>query len=104
MVQRLSVILTTTDNQEVVNQIVSNLLAGNLASCVQVDEIVSYFQWEGKVTSKKEYRILIKARSDSYNDIETVIMEVHNYDLPQIVRLEIQGGLPAYLNWIASGH
>ena len=104
MVQRLSVILTTTDNQEVVNQIVSNLLARNLSSCVQVDEIVSYFQWEGKVISKKEYRILIKAMSDNYNDIETVIMEVHNYDLPQIVKLEIQGGLPAYLNWIASGH
>jgi periplasmic divalent cation tolerance protein len=104
VVQRLSVILTTTDDREVVNQIVSNLLAKGLASCAQVDEIVSYFKWEGKVVSKKEYRILIKASSDDYNDIEAVIIEVHNYDLPQIVKLEIQGGLPAYLNWIASGH
>ena len=101
MVERCSVILTTTDDQEVVNRIIGNLLAENLASCVQVNDIVSYFRWEGKVVTKKEYRVVIKARSDNYNDIETLIMKTHNYDLPQIIKLEIQGGLPAYLNWLA---
>lgn len=103
MVQRFSVILTTTDDKKVVDQIANSLLTTNIASCVQVDDIISYFRWEGQIISQKEYRVAIKAKSDNYNDIETLIMEVHNYDLPQIIKLEIQGGLPAYLNWVANG-
>jgi periplasmic divalent cation tolerance protein len=103
VVQRLSIILTTTDDKEVVNQIINNLLTTHLAACVQVDEMDSYFRWEGQIVSQKEYRVVIKAKSDNYNDIEALIMAVHNYDLPQIIKLEIQGGLPAYLNWAANG-
>ncbi len=104
MVERVSVILTTTNDKEVVNQIVNNLLTKNLASCVQIDDIVSHFKWEGEIVTQKEYRLSIKAKAVNYDEIETVIMKVHNYDLPQIIKLEIQGGLPAYLNWIANSH
>ena len=103
MVQGCSIILTTTDDKEVVDQIINKLLTTNLAACVQVDDMVSYFRWEGQIVSQKEYRVVIKATSDSYNDIEALIMEVHNYALPQIIKLQIQGGLPAYLDWVANG-
>ena len=100
MVQRCCVILTTTDNQQVVDKLTISLLEANLAACIQVDNIVSYFKWEGKISSVPEYRIMIKAKSDNYNTIEKMITDTHNYDLPQIIKLDIQDGLPAYLNWV----
>ncbi len=100
MVQRCCVILTTTDDQQVVDKLTISLLEANLAACIQVDNIVSYFKWEGKISSVPEYRIMVKAKSDNYNIIEKMIIDIHNYDLPQIIKLDIQDGLPAYLNWV----
>ncbi len=100
MIQRCCVILTTTDNQQVVDKLTISLLEANLAACIQVDNIVSYFKWEGKISSVPEYRIMVKAKSDNYNIIEKMIIDIHNYDLPQIIKLDIQDGLPAYLNWV----
>ena len=54
MVQGFSIILTTTDDKEVVDQIINKLLTTNLAACVQVDDMVSYFRWEGQIVSQKE--------------------------------------------------
>ncbi|MFU7501936.1 MAG: divalent-cation tolerance protein CutA [Candidatus Tisiphia sp.] len=93
-------ILTTTNDQQVVVKITTSLLEANLAAWIQVDNIVSYFKWEGKISSVLEYRIVIKARSDNYNTIEKVITDIHNYDLPQIIKLDIQDGLSRYLNWV----
>lgn len=101
MVQRCCVILTTTNDQQVVDKITTTLLEENLAACIQVDNIVSYFKWEGKISSVLEYRLVIKAKSDNYNTIEKVITDIHNYDLPQIIKLDIQDGLSSYLNWVA---
>ncbi|WP_341754173.1 divalent-cation tolerance protein CutA [Candidatus Tisiphia endosymbiont of Dioctria rufipes] len=93
-------ILTTTNDRQVVDKITTNLLEANLAACIQVDNIVSYFKWESKISSVLEYRIVIKAKSDNYNTIEKVITDIHNYDLPQIIKLDIQDGLFSYLNWV----
>ncbi|HJD56873.1 divalent-cation tolerance protein CutA [Candidatus Tisiphia endosymbiont of Ptychoptera albimana] len=100
MVQRCCVILTTTDDQQVLDKLTISLLEANLAACIQVDNIVSYFKWEGKISSVPEFRIVVKAKSDNYNAIEKMIIDIHNYDLPQIIKLDIQEGLPAYLNWV----
>ncbi|WP_250311607.1 divalent-cation tolerance protein CutA [Rickettsia endosymbiont of Oedothorax gibbosus] len=100
MVQRCCVILTTTDDQQVVDKLTISLLKANLAACIQVDNIVSYFKWEGKISSVPEFRIVVKAKSDNYNAIEKMIIDIHNYDLPQIIKLDIQDGLSAYLNWV----
>ncbi|XVN42459.1 MAG: divalent-cation tolerance protein CutA [Candidatus Rickettsia vulgarisii] len=101
MVEKCCIIITTTNDQQVVNQIAASLLENNLAACVQVDNIVSHFKWKGVISQESEYRIMIKAKSNNYNNIEKTIIKLHNYELPQIIKLDIQGGLPQYLSWVA---
>jgi len=43
---------------------------------------------------------MIKALSDNYNEIEKSIKLNHNYQLPQIIKLDITDGLPEYLKWV----
>ena len=41
-----------------------------------------------------------KARTSLYGQIEAFITRHHSYEVPEIVQIPIQGGLPGYLNWI----
>lgn len=96
------IVLTTTDNREVVDSICKTLLEKKLAACVQVDEVESFFCYNSKYEQTKEFRLQVKAKSDNYKQIESLIVAKHNYDLPQIIKIDIVDGLPPYLNWICS--
>ncbi|MCC8368915.1 MAG: divalent cation tolerance protein CutA [Rickettsia endosymbiont of Oxypoda opaca] len=94
------VILTTTNSRKILDEIINTLLDMSLASCIQIEDIESYFKWEGKLISEKEYRAVIKAKSDNYKKIEEIIVKIHNYEVPQIIKIDIDDGLTAYLNWL----
>lgn len=94
------IIMTTTDNEEIANTIASILIKSKLAACVQFDEVRSFFDWEARFQVIKEYRLIIKALSSNYKLIEQKIKDHHNYEIPQIIKLEIVDGLPQYINWI----
>ncbi len=93
-------ILTTTDNHDIAEKIAFVLVENDLAKCTQIDQVKSYCKWEGKSICDNEYRIMIKANAKQYSAIENEILKNHNYKLPQIIKLEIKDGFPAYLEWL----
>ncbi|HJD62687.1 MAG TPA: divalent cation tolerance protein CutA [Rickettsia endosymbiont of Degeeriella rufa] len=98
--QDYALILTTTNDLQIAEKIASLLLELDLAACIQIDDVKSYFKWGKKVNFEKEYRIVIKAKSSNYKKIENKILKVHNYELPQIIKINIDCGLQKYLEWI----
>ena len=98
--QNCCLILTTTNDLQVTEKITVSLLELNLAACVQIDDIKSYFRWNGKLVLEKEYRIVIKAKSSNYSEIESKILEIHNYEVPQIIKINVDYGFQKYLEWI----
>lgn len=94
------IILTTTDKKEIANMIANKLVEADLAACVQIDNITGIFKWKGELSSGEEFRLLIKAKEKNYKLIEQEIVKLHNYELPQIIKLDINDGLPSYLEWI----
>lgn len=98
--QDYCLILTTTNDLSITEKITTVLLELNLAACVQIDDIRSYFKWDQKIAFEKEYRIVIKAKSSNYTEIEAKILEIHNYELPQIIKINIDGGFQKYFEWI----
>ena len=95
-------ILTTTNSQENAEEIAKILVTDGLAACVQIDSVTSFFKWEGKVSNEEEYRLMIKANTHNYRQIEEIIVKTHTYTLPQIIQLDIDNSLPAYFNWVTS--
>ncbi len=93
-------VITTTDKLENANNMISYLIEHKLAACVQLDEIASSFYWEEKLCCSKEFRLMIKTVSDKYGSVEKAILEHHNYSLPEIIKLDINSGLPQYLDWV----
>ncbi|RTK93613.1 MAG: divalent-cation tolerance protein CutA [Rickettsiales bacterium] len=96
------VIITTTDKEEIAELISAILTQSKLAACVQVDKVVSFFIYDEKTCKENEFRLMIKAKSSNYKNIEESIKLNHNYQIPEIIKLDITDGLNEYINWIHS--
>jgi periplasmic divalent cation tolerance protein len=44
--------------------------------------------------------LLIKSRTELFDEIKKLIQSNHTYEVPEIVQLPITDGLSAYLRWI----
>ena len=94
-------VLNTCPDAETAGRIAAELVDGKLAACVQVlPGLQSYFHWDGKVDCAEEYLLLIKTSSASYPALEQCIREMHPYELPEIIGVPVNRGLPGYLSWI----
>ena len=95
------VVLSTAASQGEAEKIAGALLESRAASCVQIEPIVSLYHWKGKIERTNEMRLLIKTTDVLYPRVESLIRENHSYEVPQIVKLPINAGLPEYLGWIS---
>jgi periplasmic divalent cation tolerance protein len=93
-------VITTCGSQEEAEKLAGSIIEAKLAACIQLSDIRSYYFWDGKVNNEPEVLLLIKTRSDLYDDLESHIRTHHSYEVPEIIRFPIEGGLPAYLDWI----
>jgi periplasmic divalent cation tolerance protein len=81
------------------------LVEEQLAACVNiVPGITSIYAWEGKIESAQEHLLIIKTSKLNYQVIESFIKKHHPYQLPEIIAIPVERGLPEYLNWIESCH
>jgi periplasmic divalent cation tolerance protein len=79
------------------------LVETQLAACVNiVPELRSIYRWEGKVCNEAESLLLIKTERAVYPDLERCLRECHPYEIPEIVAIPIERGLPDYLQWVSS--
>lgn len=94
-------ILNTCPDSDTAESIATLLVDRALAACVNIlPEVRSVYQWQGERHCDTEVLLLIKASASAYQDIEATIRENHPYQLPEIIAIPIDTGLPEYLAWI----
>jgi len=72
-----------------------------VAACVNVlPEVTSIYEWKGEVKQDSETLLLIKTTSSRYADLHALICESHPYELPEVIAVPINEGLPEFLSWI----
>lgn len=96
------VVLTTTNDKANADQIIRGLLERQLAACIQVLPIESHYLWEGRYCQDQELLLVIKTQVACYRDVESVIQQLHIYQVPQIIQLPISQGFEPYLAWLKS--
>jgi periplasmic divalent cation tolerance protein len=52
------------------------------------------------VQHDEEHPVMIKTTAERYPALETAIRAAHPYELPEIIAVPIERGLPAYLAWV----
>jgi periplasmic divalent cation tolerance protein len=94
-------VLTTVDNEKKAGEIAESLLRTRAAACVQIiGPIVSSCWWKGQLLRAKEWICVAKARAEDYERVESIIKNVHPYEVPEILAVPVLFGNQAYLAWI----
>lgn len=96
-------VLTNCPAEASANAIALAVVEGGLAACVTIlPRVQSIYRWQGAVESANEIPLLIKTTVANYAALEAAICALHPYELPEIIALPVERGLPAYLNWVAT--
>ena len=94
------IIQTTTSNQEEAKKISKILIQDKLAACVQLKEIESLYNWDGKLCCERETLLSIKTKKELFSKVKSKILELHSYDTPEIIELDISNISEDYLKFI----
>ena len=98
----LILVITNLPNRDSAQRVALALIESHAAACVNIlAECTSIYRWQGKVESGTEVPLLIKTTRSAYTRLEAVICAHHPYELPEIIAVSINAGLPGYLQWVA---
>jgi periplasmic divalent cation tolerance protein len=95
------VTLCTCPTASVAQKIAEHLVSEKLAACVNIlPNMISVYRWQGKVVNETEVQLMIKSTLALFDSINNRIKQLHPYDTPEVITLNIQQGDNQYLNWI----
>ncbi len=95
------IVLTNVPDRECATRLAESLVGHRHAACVNIlGECTSVYRWDGAITTANEVPLLIKTTAKEYEQVERTIHAMHPYELPEILRIPVAGGLTAYLDWI----
>lgn len=95
-------VITNFPDKTTALELAEKLISKKLAACVNLQaECTSIYRWQDKIESTSELPVCIKTLTKHYPEIERIIKEKHPDELPEIISVSIDGGLPAYLQWLS---
>jgi periplasmic divalent cation tolerance protein len=96
-------VLTNLPDRAAAERLAEALIEKRVAACVNIlAPCLSVFRWKNDVQHDEEHPMLIKTTAERYPELEAAIHAGHPYELPEIVAVPIERGLPAYLEWVAA--
>jgi periplasmic divalent cation tolerance protein len=95
------IVLSTFPSPEQAAEVARVLVDEALAACVNlVPAIRSIYRWEGKVEDATETLAIIKTTRPGYDALAQRLVELHPYDVPEVLALPLVGGHYDYIEWI----
>ena len=75
----------------------------SIAACVNIlAPCTSVYRWNDAVETATEVPLLVKTTLARYPALQAALTEAHPYELPEIIAVPLQEGLPAYLAWVGA--
>ena len=100
--QQAAIAFCACPNTVTAARIARALVEERLAACVNVlPGVHSVYRWQDKVEQADEVLLLIKTVPARLDALVARVRALHPHELPEVVVVEVAGGLPAYLDWIA---
>lgn len=95
------IVFTTYPDHAAAVQAAERLVQRKLAACVNVlPKMTSVYEWKGEAKTGAEHLLLAKTSEARFAELEAAIVEMHPYELPEIIAAPITRGLKGYLDWI----
>lgn len=95
------VVYCTVPDAQVAKDIASHLIQEKLAACVNViPNLTSYYVYDGEFCESVELLLMIKTSSDLYALLEKRIVELHPYEVPEVISTDVTFTLDSYHKWV----
>ncbi|MFA6173599.1 MAG: divalent-cation tolerance protein CutA [Kiritimatiellales bacterium] len=94
-------IYVTVPSREEAEKIATAAVTERLAACANIlDGVTSIFHWDDKLCREDEAILIFKTAAIRTEELVVRIKHLHPYKCPCITVLPIEGGAPAFLQWI----
>jgi len=100
---RILLVFTNLPDRAAAERLASALVEKRVAACVNIlAPCKSVYRWKGALQQDEEHPLLIKTTEARYAELEVAIRAGHPYELPEIIAVPVERGLPAYLDWVGA--
>ena len=92
-------VITTVETLEYAKKIAKFLVDNRYAACVNIiPSIISIYYWDDKLNEDNEIMLFIKS-TKSFDDLKNIIKKIHPYEVPEIIKIDIEGN-EDYINYL----
>lgn len=93
--------MCTAGREQEARSIARQLVDERLAACVNVvGPVRSVYRWRDAIEEESEFLLLIKTRANLLARVERRVIELHSYEVPELLAIAPSGGSAAYLGWL----
>ena len=102
MVEQILIAFCTFPDPNTARKVANEIIDLRLAACGNIlSPIHSIYRWKGKLESSEETLVIFKLEAGRYPDFEAKLRALHPYEVPEIISIKVESGLPDYLQWVA---
>ncbi|HPU44273.1 MAG TPA: divalent-cation tolerance protein CutA [Dictyoglomaceae bacterium] len=94
-------VISTLGKLNDAEKIANILLEEKLIACANIiPDVKSFFYWNQEKQETGEVILLLKTDKEKFSSLVKRLKELHPYELPEIIGIPVNYGLPEYLTWI----
>lgn len=102
MPEKILLALSTFPDGEIARRISNQLVTERFAACANIlSAVESIYRWKNKIESGNEILVFFKITEERQTAFQDKLRSLHPYDVPEIVFVPVEGGLPEYLRWVS---
>jgi periplasmic divalent cation tolerance protein len=95
------IVLTTVADAGSGEALVRTLVEERLIACGNlIPGVLSIYRWEGKVAGDEEILVVMKTTAERIEDLFDRVLQLHPYDVPELVELGAGRVAAAYRDWV----
>ncbi len=102
MDQEHLVVLSTCPEAEA-RELARTLLEEQLVACINLSGVTSLYTWQGDIQEDMETLLVMKTTRERWPALRDRIVELHSYDVPEMLALPVVDGNDDYLAWLGDG-
>ena len=104
MAEEVLLAISTFPDAELARTVSRQLVEQKLAACANIGSapVQSIYRWQGKIEEGQETLVFFKTTRDRFHEFARALQSLHPYEVPEVIAVRVEEGLPAYLEWVES--
>ncbi len=95
------VVFTTVSDIDDAVELADAVVNEGLAACCNIVQgLRSIYIWKGERYDEDEVLCIMKTRASLFEELKARILELHSYEVPEVIAVDIKAGHTDYLRWV----